>query len=358
LQNDGAVRWLVAFAVLAPGCFYVDPINERPSAEIVRVDTRPLVRGRQTEVAAMWSDPNGDAVTLAWTVTGCLADGVTCDTPIVTGTTADLSFMVPAVAGLAKVKVELEVTDSHGAVARPEQVLLLDVEDQPPTLAVQVQGRLWRGAYPVGLPITVLASPTDPDNDATTVTWDPPYAPGTDPQRSAWTGDPHALTRSFTPDVAGNWSIHATADDGLGGTGGASPLPPIVVDDDRPPCLGTTDPMLAAGTITLDQARRFAVLSVDDDLDVYPPASGLGVAGFRWSIASPETGGAWTPLGTELSNVVIDPAAYAPGDAIALRVEISDAVARTLPCDATQDTCSITGDTTCLERQTWHLEVR
>jgi hypothetical protein len=352
------VRWVVVIAALAPGCFYLDPINERPSAEIVRVDTSPLVRGRGTEVAATWSDPNGDAVTLAWTVTGCLADGVTCNTPIVTGTTADLPFTVPAVAGLAKVKVELAVTDSHGAAARPGQVLLLDVEDQPPTLGLQVHGRVWRGAYPVGLPITVLASPSDPDLDATTVTWDPPYAPGTDPQRSAWTGDPHALTRSFTPDVAGNWTVHATADDGLGGTGDASPLPPIVVDDDRPPCLGTIDPALTSGTITLDQPRRLSVLVVDDDLDVYPPASGLGVAGFRWSIRAPETGGAWTPLDTDLSNVVLDPAAYAPGDAIDVRVEITDAVVRTPPCDASSDTCSITGDATCDQRQTWHLEVR
>lgn len=349
------MRWLFAIAVLAPGCFYVDPINERPSAEIRRDDPSvPLVRGgAAVHVSAVWSDPNGDPVTFAWTVTGCLADGVTCNHPIGTGTTEVLPIAVPASGDIAKVRVKLDVTDSHGAVERPAQELVLDVTDQAPTLALFADGPLWNQAHPVHLPITVFATTSDPDNDAVTLAWDPPYVAGTDPQQSAWTIVSDTVRR-FTPDVDGDWAIRVVATDDHG----LSVEKPMIihVEADQPPCLGLAAP---AFDTVIDQSTRFAVLTVDDDLDAYPTPA-LDPIGFHWSIRSPHTGGAWQALGTDESSVVIDPQleGYAKGDAIDLRVEITDDTARPpLPCDPSIDTCSLDG-TSCLQRQTWHAEVR
>jgi hypothetical protein len=53
---------------------------------------------------------------------------------------------------------------------------------------------------------------------------------------------------------------------------------------------------------------------------------------------------------------VVDPASYAPGDLLTLRVDVSDRVARTPTCDAADPVCS-TSDT-CFQRLTWEVEIR
>jgi hypothetical protein len=84
----------------------------------------------------------------------------------------------------------------------------------------------------------------------------------------------------------------------------------------------------------------------------------MGTAGFAWSLASPASGGALQPLTTDDSGVVIDPADYAPGDQLDLRVEVTDRISRPSSCDPSTPQCSIGGVTTCLQRQTWHVEIR
>jgi len=161
----------------------------------------------------------------------------------------------------------------------------------------------------------------------------------------------------LVPDVDGKWTVKVTATDGQGMT--ASDDLDLQVAPDQPPCLGAMDPGVPGGTITVDQARRFEVLSVLDDISGYPkPAPGsTTTTGFHWSLATPDSGGAFVPLGTDAPDVVIDPKRFKVGDQIDLRVEISDAIARTLPCDASKSSCAIDGGTTCFQRQTWHLEI-
>jgi hypothetical protein len=374
LHNDRLVRVVaLLLAVMAPACFYVDPINQRPSGQIVRVDPATPMRGGGTTVAAQWSDPDGDAVTFAWAVAACAADGVTCDAvPFLTGTSEEFPISpIPYVLGnqmpVAKLSITVEVIDTHGAEARPVPALLLDIGDAAPTVMLQDDGRQWNHMFPVPLPITVRALKADVDDldpAAITLTWDQPYAPGSDPTKVSWTtipdpAHPNVETRQFTPDVPGSWNIHVTATDPEGQSSDENL--PIPVAADQPPCLGATDPILTTGTIVVDQARRFSVLTVDDDIDIYPaPPAGslLGTAGFSWSLASPASSGALVPLATDDSGVVIDPADYAPGDQLDLRVEVTDRVARTLPCDPSTPQCSIGGVTTCLQRQTWHVEIR
>jgi hypothetical protein len=108
--------------------------------------------------------------------------------------------------------------------------------------------------------------------------------------------------------------------------------------------------------------RRFAVLSVTDDLDFYPARADqtgfLGTASMRWYIATPDTGGAFVEVqGHAVADYVVDPSAYAPGDALSLRVEIDDRVGRQIVCDPAQPTCSLEQNE-CLQRVTWGVEIR
>jgi hypothetical protein len=373
LQNDRAVRVLALLvAVTGSACFYVDPINQRPSGTIERVDVTPPMRGGTTIVSAKWSDPDGDDVTLAWSIAACAADGVTCDDPFQTATDVVVTVgpipdTLASGAPVAKLSVNVAITDVHGAEARPDPTLLLDVTDASPAVGLQDTGRKWHDKYPVGLPITVIAQKSDPDDGAAAVAlaWDPPYAPGA-AANLTWTPvtpdpqHPEVESKKFTPDVGDEtWNIHVTATDPAGQH--TDMIDPIYVAADQPPCLGETDPILTTSTIVVDQVRRFSVYTVDDDIDPYPgppPIKEMGVAGFSWSLASPASGGALVPLSTDDSGVVIDPADYAPGDQLDLRVEVTDAVARPSPCDPSTAQCSIGGVSTCLQRQTWHVEIR
>ena len=369
LQHNRSVRRaLLALAVaLVPGCFYTDSINERPSADIVRTDSGAVVRLGTVNVQAEWNDPNHDVVNFAWSVQAC--DGMrNCDPPFVTSTQSSLTIVVPPARNnvddqFTKLAIWLDVSDTHGAHANPVQELVLDVLDPGPSLSLAADGRQWPTAnlWPVGLPITVRATASAPGGAAVTLAWEPLYSPGSTTNDVAWgteTVDPatDVHTNQFTPDAAGAWTVRVQASDGLK-TDEQTLM--LLVQPDQPPCLGTTDPALASGTIVVDQARRFSVLSVDDDIDVFPPppatAKGMGTTGFHWSLASPASGGALVPIGADANDVVIDPTQYAPGDQLDLRVDITDAVTRT-PCDASQPTCSVAGNT-CLQRQTWHLEI-
>jgi len=158
--------------------------------------------------------------------------------------------------------------------------------------------------------------------------------------------------------VPGLWEIEATVRDFADS---ATQVIGVPVAADHPPCLGASDPAVPpeGARIVLDEARRFAVLAVDDDLDLYPaPAPGddvLGAASFRWFLATPASGGAFVELAVDGNGVDLDPAAWAPGDELALRVEAVDQIDRPL-CDPAMDTCELVAG--CIQRQTWSLEVR
>jgi hypothetical protein len=127
----------------------------------------------------------------------------------------------------------------------------------------------------------------------------------------------------------------------------------LEIASDQPPCIAATTPAALPSARylldTRDGARRFAVDSVVDDLDAWPAAGSM--LAFRWFVDDVEV------EGHDLPDLTLDPAAYLPGDTVALRVEIADRVARSLPCAPDQPECSIGGDA-CLQRVTWTVEVR
>jgi hypothetical protein len=135
------------------------------------------------------------------------------------------------------------------------------------------------------------------------------------------------------------------------------------VAPDQPPCLAQWQPAVPPSDQTLPIAAPavFEVPLVSDDLDAFPRIADdaeFGTTTFAWSVKRP--GGAREVLaGATANRIVFDPGAYTPGDVVELRVEIFDRHHRdALTCDDAAATCAITPDPTCLQRQTWRVEVR
>lgn len=369
-----ALVMIVALPVGA-GCFYTETINERPSADIKRESPDNPSRGDRITVSANIFDPDGNVQepTIGWTALACEEGDAeaACDI-ILTGTTGLWDFDVPLTKDdgtpTSRVLVVLEVTDPLGARAVPTQRLDIPVGNALPTLEVQRQGRTFMGKFPVGVPVTIVARKDDPDDGPAAVTIDVPvlYAPtGASIEDATLTlveETDDELTWELIAFEPGQWELELTARDPFGpDPGEVTEMIAIPVADDQSPCLTVGEPAFppAGGTIVLEDARRFAVLAVDDDLDVWPAQpddSYLGVAGFRWFLATPATGDVLTALaGVDGSGVDLDPASYTPGDELVLRVEVVDREDRPL-CDPALDSCAAVPG--CLQRQTWHVEVR
>ena len=374
LQNERVVRLtpLAAAVTLLGGCFYSGELNDRPSAEIRRVTQGVPLRGDTVSLQAVVVDP-GDEVEVSWRVDACVDEGAdeVCDRGIATSSPQPLalSVTVPFQVGAGeqarpteRLRVHLDVVDSHGAVARPSQEAVVDVGNRAPALEVQRRGREEASAFPEDAPIFVAARATDPEGDPIDLDCEPFPARGSTPGAWSWTALPEPATGGkewrLVPDVPGAWLVRCIASDPLTETQIDTP---ITVVADRPPCLGATDPQAAPGaTLILDEPRRFAVLDVDDDLDIYPAPDPddpfLGAAGFRWSVR-PVGSLYYTEVDADVAAIELDPAAHAPGDRLDVRVEIDDRRRRDVACPIDQPTCSLTLDT-CLQRQTWRVEVR
>jgi hypothetical protein len=365
---------LVAATPLA-GCFYLDPINERPGADIERVTPELPYRGDPVEVWAQIYDPDGDRTEADWRVRACTDEG--CDPePFDTG--ADqyrFSFFSPTHTTdgrpTTRVRIELRVTDAWGARAVPDQTLDLNLANRRPTLTVpEPSGRLWRDAYPVGTPICVTTTASDAD-DPDDLTWAEPILyppPGATRDDASFVPvggcapptSPNVATWELVAHVRGAWEVTFGVADPLGETATAGPRA-IPVAEDRPPCITVAEPAFPpeGARLVLDGPRRFQVLAVDDDLDLYPaPAADhpyLGAASFRWFLASPASGGAFQRLAVDGNAVELDPGGHAPGDRLALRVEAVDQLDRPL-CDGALASCALA--TACYQRRTWSVEVR
>jgi hypothetical protein len=372
LRVTGWARAKVVTVAMVPGlagCFYVDPVNQRPSAEITDSNPAVLYRGSAVVLSAQKSrDPDGDALTYAWAARRCDAENTQlCENPpFQSGTGLTFSFTL---LDKQPVRVVLSVVDEQGAEA--ETSLVLVPANRAPRVALQIQGTPSpAGHYTVGRKLTVFAKdpdsngePQDPDEDALTLTWTLYPPSGSNPDAVEWT-QVSTTQHELRADVDGLWTVEVSAADSDGETAVATA--PILVDLDQPPCLVTVDPEAVPGArYILERSaapRRFAVLLVEDELDPYPPpptpAADVGAAELRWQIAGPDNAGAFVDVpGHALSDLFLDPSGYAPGDMIDLRVEVADRVERALPCVDSEPRCAIAGDT-CWQRLTWGVEIR
>lgn len=364
----GRLACLVAVALAAPGCLLVDPIDQRPAIDI-QLDTRGVIhRGQSVQLEAVGHDPEGQSIYYHWQAFACAEAPADCDaTPFFTGTEPTAAFPVPVQRAdgtpVQAVFVRLEGTDSGGATADPAQQLVISLEDQPPTVDVAPRtATLVRGTS-----LPVFATVADPDDDPATVqlAWQvfPPAGAATY-AFTDYTGalPPGQVGKVLAPtddDASlGAWTVRATATDPLAMTASADVVVNVVPD--APPCLAQWQPIApsAAGdALPISEPTLFEIEHVIDDLDPYP-ASATGETTFAWSLEGPGDTTHVPLVGATDNRVALDPATYAPGDIVELRVEIFDrAHPGPLPCDDAAPTCSLTGDS-CLQRLTWRVEMR
>lgn len=370
------IRLMVLASVLS-GCFYTDPINQRPSIAIHPAKPGEAVsRGEQdVRFYAVTSDPDGDTVALSWRAYAC--NGTACDTAEFqssTDTTFDLIQIPLANAenqSFDTLEIRLEGHDALGATAKPSQTFDIHLDDAPPAIQMRADPR----PAVTGASIGVYALVTDADD---TVIDSPEH-----PYPVVWSVTPPATTQDtydssmlqipgnddqhrqegmlFTPHGTGDWTIHVSATDPL--LAQTTQDLTVHANADELPCVAqwapaaTTDP---GTTLPLTDPTLFQVLVVTDDLDPYPSVPNdpnHGATEFHWSIVPP--GGTRQALPNVTGNgVALDPDSYTPGDLVELRVEIEDRNHRAVNCPDTDLTCSMTTDATCSQRLTWRVEVR
>lgn len=368
---------LLAVALVS-GCFYADPINQRPSITIEGEPTEAVHRGDHLELFAISEDPDGHYVQYQWRAYACTeplgADG--CDQfPFADGLLQTFEIDVPIRLAddstpVSLLRVVLLAKDELGATARPEEELLLPVVNRVPTLELD---RSSRYAFVTATPIEIFAKVGDVDDGPRAVmplTWEA-FGPPLGDTANALTPLPIAqdpedpdhlqFAKIFIANVPGEWTIRVTATDPLDGETTVSTM--ITVAADGPPCLAQVLPIVPTGgaALPLTDPTLFRVPVVIDDLDVYPPQPEdevLGTTKFTWSVKAPGQATHVAVSGAVGNSFAVDPASYTPGDIIEVRAEIFDRTTDVLLCPNTDPTCSVISLPTCIQRQTWRVEVR
>jgi hypothetical protein len=371
----------LASLVLGGGCFYTEQINQRPSIDIRQTSDEDVFRGMDVTLHAVSHDPEGHVIFYSWRMYACtdveiLPSGERpgCDDgPFNTESVQDTTFKVPLLRVDEQVPVEavlviLEAQDDYGAIARPSQQLVIPISNHAPSLRLSMKARHEfieqqdidlsvevgdedDGAENVTLDWKVYTPPNQPDYDFVDLPIEDPDAPKL-----------LQFGKTITPRGIGDWEVEVTATDPLGGTMKMSFK--FKVEPDRPPCLTQWAPIAApAGTQwPMTDPTLFQVTFVYDALDPYPAIPGdaaLGTASFAWSIKQPGAS-TRTDLGVTTNSVALDPAAYAPGDVIELRVEVQDRnmLSPSAMCADANLTCSVISDNTCIQRLTWTVKVQ
>ena len=353
------------------GCFYVESFNQRPAVQIVNTADQ-VERGDVVLLRAEADDPDGQGIQFGWRVNLCTDadDFATCDRdPVITGIEDELVFTVPnqRANGLPveSLHVVLEAEDDHGATAKPEDRLSIPVGNATPEVELREASRY---RFVVDTPIDLYAAYGDADDTAANVTlaWEvqPPNVTAyelvdlgpdvVDPDNAARLLD----SRSLTPAIAGKWIIKITATDPLG-LSHTEDLEIMVVPD-HVPCLDQWSPSApVTATLPVSEPTLFQIPIVGDDLDRYPTIPNDPIYGqtrFAWSIKVGT--GPRQAMGVTANSVPFDPAGYAPETVVELRVEIFDRNDTPIACSDGDRTCSVIADPGCIQRQTWHVEVR
>lgn len=364
------VRRLALVWLAASGCFYIDPINQRPSLDIEQTSGDVVYRGDTVRLRAISNDPDDHDVWFRWRATSCNNDGVCDGAPFYEASDEFATFAVPMARAdepygpVRAILVVLEGQDELGAFARPDQRLVIPVADRAPTLEL---GKDSRYGYVVTKPINVFATVGDPDDGPGVVTlgWEvfsPMDQPGytlVDIPVEQDSAETKRFGKQFKPEGIGDYEIRVTARDAIGEQTVKSLM--ISVGPDMPPCLGTLSPIVApAGSaLPMTEPTLFQVHVVEDDLDPYPTVNDpeLGTTRFKWSVKT-NTGAREQLAAVTGSRVALDPASYQPGDIVEVRVEIADRNDTPITCDQANPTCSVISDSACIQRQTWRVEVR
>lgn len=358
------------------GCFFTEVINEKPVPGIDVLVAGPYHVGDVVDFDGKKSADDGDeGLSALWEARSCVDDRVPrCQPqrPSLEGQ-LDTVFSV-TLESHETVEVQLRVRDSLGAERIQPDVYTIEVSNRDPFADMQASGfKEEDGAFVPYRPINLVAiagdealDEFDQDGDEVDFEWQLFPATGSDAgaRRFESVGE---TGHRLVPDVSGAWGVEVTLDDGHGGVDKVRKDFSVAVD--RPPCLQIMDPTTVEDAHYLvesvDGPRRFSVLSVRDALDPFPALTendpALGEAQFLWYLQAPGSA-TFEPLtGYSASSYLVDPAAYNPGDRLALRVEALDRVTgpeRDLPCADDDWACALDSTSQCFQRLTWGVEIR
>ena len=366
-------RLALLSCVLVTGCFYIDPINQRPSIDIRQTSAETVYRKELVTLEGEYSDPEYQQVYFTWRAYACddATDFSTCDhDPFTTDVLETFAFLVPE----RRVDVDVpvrslwivaEAKDDYGAIARPREELIIAVSDHAPVLTSAL-APLYDSVINTPFNLYLKVSDLDDGPAPVTLEWTV-FRPASNPLydfEDVEIGEPNQpgylqVAKRITPHGLGHWEVQVTGTDPLGATDTETFT--FEVGPDDAPCLAQWSPIDAPSgtTLPLTEATLFQINVVDDDLDAYPTVPGdniLGTTKFSWSIKQPGAGSR-TPLGVTGNGVAIDPANYALGDIVELRVEIADRNDTPITCADNLLTCSVIS-TSCIQRLTWRMEVR
>ncbi|MDE1769593.1 MAG: hypothetical protein KGI28_03430 [Thaumarchaeota archaeon] len=216
-MNSKAIFAILSVTIFALALSSVSAYGETSpvttsSAATVNEQTTVTLSGEQSSdphnqnVSYTWQQMSGEPVTLSST------------------TDVDVTFTTPAVpAGQTKdLNFALTVVNPQGLTSITSFTLHVIHNNHPPVVTTDHELTVMEGS-----PVTLMATATDPDNDAMTYAW-------TQDGGSAVTlSNPTELTTMFTAPSAGsdgNTTLHftITANDGNGGTGSDSVLVHII----------------------------------------------------------------------------------------------------------------------------------
>ena len=377
------MRSWAAIAMLTgmSGCFYLDSINQRPGAQIELVDADKIrFRGDEVSLRANTNDPEGDVVSYLWRAYACgapIADEEDCDAvPFASGALAEITFAIADArdAGTAptNIVVKLQVTDEFGAVALPLPQVTIPVAGRAPTLELAAFSRYAAGGtFVENAPIDLFARVSDGDDGpaALTLAWEllPPVGGTTAfvAPTSTTIPDPDPaflqLGRQVVPNVTGSWELRVRATDPSNNV--VEDSIELIVVPDGAPCLAQLQPIIppVGNALPITAPTLFRVPVVADDLDPYPLVPNdpiFRAPKFQWSI-QPPGGSTHVVVPNATSNsLAIDPASFATGDILEVRVQIYDRKNTVIPCADGEATCSTISDVSCRQRQTWRVEIR
>jgi hypothetical protein len=365
--------------VLLTGCFYLDPVNQKPEILggvkcTIKNTNRPCLqtgsvhRGDLLVLDVNFRDPEHREATASfdWRVFRCTDSGATaCDQdPFRTEQGRVFELEVPqTMVGVRAIKVVHELRDELGAETTATAPYPIN---DPPRLVVRKDAH----AFVVGGPVKLYATVSDVDEgpDRLVMSWDvvapaPSAAPLEELAVMPDFENPSERTtgKLLVPDRTGEWDVRIRATDTL------PELPEtteqhlnFTVGPDEPPCLAQSLPQVPPDGASLPVAEPtlFQVAVVVDDLDPYPPLPLEDSPGpsFTWSILAPGQGREILS-GATGNSVDFDPGAFTPGEIVELRVEIFDRKSTPIPCADSVASCAISRPG-CIQRQTWRVEVR
>lgn len=361
----------------AGGCFYVEEINQRPGIRINATGDQ-IYRGDHVELTASADDPENHLVRFTWRAYACTegAGGADCDRePFYTQAELDhADFDVPLLredspVPVRNVRVLLDAKDDLGATAKPSQELVIVALDRPPSLDLARKGTF---ILTPNRPVILYATVGDIDDGPAalgTPTWEV-FAPAQVPHElvdEMFTQNPNdpahkTFAKKFTPKAIGDWEIRVTATDPLDQKTTKSLMLSVVAPP--PPCIAQVAPIVppAGAALPITDTTLFRVPVVIDDLDVWPPQQDdemtLDVTRFQWSVQAPGAATHVPVSGATASSFQLDPATFTPGDIVEVRVEIYDRQNTPVGCPDSEATCSTISMPSCIQRQTWRVEVR